>query len=50
MKIKYDMIISDVDNDYRMSINYVENEIKELHFFAKNKTAVRSTMSIEKNI
>lgn len=48
MKIEYDMIISDVGNDYRMSINYIENEIKELHYFAKKKTDVRSTMPIEK--
>ena len=47
-KIGNNIIISDVSNDYRMSICYNdENEIKELHYFAKNKTAVRCTMPIE---
>lgn len=48
-KIGNNIIISDVSNDYRMSIVYDdENEIKELHYFAKNKTAVRCTKPIEK--
>lgn len=45
-KIGDNIIISDINNDYRMSICYNdENEIKEIHYMTKNKNKVRFTMS-----